>query len=72
MAKVNMNKEFPIISVTREMLDDAGISVCRVTDSDMRELADRLAKDYRENLFWQSLEIIACDVMGIPKKRIKL
>ena len=59
-----MNKEFPITSLCREDLlnEEVGFSrskALRVTDSQMRRIASKLSDDYHNQLFWNSLHIIA-------------
>lgn len=64
------NKEyFEITSVSREDLEDVGFDTSNVTDEQMERLAQKMADDYLEQLFWSSMEIIAEDVIGIPKVR---
>lgn len=59
---------FSITCVSRDDLECKGFDISGVTDKDMRELADRMKDDYLSQLYWESLEIIAEDVMKIPKK----
>lgn len=58
---------FPISSVSRDDLESKGFDISNVTDSEMSELADKLGDDYCEQLFWSSMEIIAEDLMEIPR-----
>ena len=57
---------FPITSVHRDDLESKGFDVKRISDSDMEELADKMADDYCEQIYWESLEIIA-EILGFPK-----
>lgn len=50
---------FPITSVSREDLQTYGFDTRSVTDAQMRRLAQKMANDYCEQLFWSSMEIIA-------------
>lgn len=59
---------FPITSIHRDDLQGAGFDAERISDDDMKELADKMAKDYCEQLFWESMEIIA-EILGFPKKK---
>jgi predicted house-cleaning noncanonical NTP pyrophosphatase (MazG superfamily) len=59
--------DFPITSVCREDLEHIGFDVSKVDDATMKELAEKLADDYCEQLFWGSLEILA-DHLEIPKR----
>lgn len=59
---------FPITSVHRDDLQGAGFDVERISDDDMKELADKMANNYCEQLFWGSMEIIA-EILGFPKKK---
>ena len=58
--------DFPITSVCRADLESIGYDTGAVDDSTMKELAAKMADDYCEQLFWDSLEIIA-DWLKIPK-----
>ena len=64
-----MNKEFKITSVTREDLESRGFDTTNITDEQMEELARKMCDDYLEQMFWISLDIIAEDIIGIPKKK---
>jgi len=58
---------YPISSLHIDDLIFQGFDVSKVTESNMKRLADKLSDDYCEQLFWGSLNIIA-DGMGIPRK----
>ena len=58
---------YPISSLHIDDLIFQGFDVGKVTESNMKRLADKLSDDYCEQLFWGSLNIIA-DGMGIPRK----
>lgn len=62
---------FPITSVHRDDLQGVGFDVDKISDSQMRELAHRMADDYCEQLFWSSMGIIAEDILGFPKVMTK-
>ena len=64
-----MNKEFNITSVSREDLEYRGFDTTNITDAQMEELARKMCDDYLEQMFWISLDIIAEDIIGIPKKK---
>ena len=64
-----MNKEFNITSVSREDLEYRGFDTTNITDAQMERLAQKMCDDYLEQMFWISLDIIAEDIMGIPKKK---
>ena len=64
-----MSKEFEITSVTREDLESRGFDTTNITDVQMEELARKMCDDYLEQMFWISLDIIAEDIMGIPKRK---
>ena len=72
MARTNrLNKGFQITSVAREDLEFLGFDTSRVNESTMKRLADKMAEDYWEQLFWSSLQIIA-EGLNIPiRKRAK-
>jgi hypothetical protein len=60
-------EDFPIISVCRADLESIGFDTATVDDATMKELAERLADDYCDQLFWSSIEIIA-EFLEIPKR----
>ena len=64
-----MSKEFEITSVTREDLESRGFDTTNITDEQMERLAQKMCDDYLEQMFWISLDIIAEDIIGIPKKK---
>ena len=64
-----MSKEFEITSVSREDLEYRGFDTTNITDAQMERLARKMCDDYLEQMFWISLDIIAEDIMGIPKKK---
>ena len=64
-----MSKEFEITSVTREDLESRGFDTTHITDAQMEELARKMCDDYLEQMFWISLDTIAEDIIGIPKKK---
>ena len=64
-----MSKEFEITSVTREDLEYRGFDTTNITDEQMEELARKMCDDYLEQMFWISLDIIAEDIIGIPKRK---
>lgn len=58
---------FKVTSVHRDDLKHRGFDVTDVADADMKELASRLQDDYCNQLFWESLEIIAEQGLDIPR-----
>ncbi len=60
-------EDFPITSVCRADLESIGFDTTTVDDATMEELAEKLADDYCDQLFWSSLEIIA-EYLEIPKR----
>ena len=64
-----MSKEFKITSVTREDLESRGFDTTNITDEQMERLAQKMCDDYLEQMFWISLDIIAEDIIGIPKRK---
>ena len=64
-----MSKEFKITSVIREDLEMRGFDTTNITDEQMERLAQKMCDDYLEQMFWISLDIIAEDIIGIPKKK---
>jgi len=62
---------FPITSVHRDDLEGKGFDVKKISDDDMQNLAEKMANDYYEQLFWLSMEIIAGEILGFPKVKTK-
>ncbi|MEG0456381.1 MAG: hypothetical protein RR559_13770 [Bacteroides sp.] len=58
---------FQITAIHRDDLAQRGFDVSDVDDEDMRELARKMGDDYCEQLFWESMEVIAADRYEIPK-----
>lgn len=52
-------KEFPIASVSRYDLEDAGFDIKNVDDETMEDLASRMLDAYRECIFWIDIKILA-------------
>jgi hypothetical protein len=63
--------DFPITSVCREDLESKGYNTKKVSNSDMESLANRMADDYCDQLFWESMDIIAGEALNFPKKKEK-
>ena len=63
--------DFPITSVHRDDLEGKGFDVKKISDDDMQNLAEKMANDYYEQLFWLSMEIIAGEILGFPKVKTK-
>lgn len=59
--------DFPITSVCRDDLEPYDFDIEKISDDDMRELADRMEDDYCEQLFRESMVIIAEDALHFPK-----
>lgn len=62
---------FPITSVHRNDLEGQGFDVEKISDDDMQNLAEKMADDYCEQLFWPSMEIIAGEILSFPKVKTK-
>ena len=58
--------QYPVAVVSRADLDGIGFAACKISDSRMEELADKLGDDYSDQLFWESLQVIA-DSMELPR-----
>lgn len=63
----NEKNSFEITSVSRNDLDGVGFDSALITDAQIEHLADKMANDYCEQLFWTSLKIIA-DCHELPTK----
>lgn len=59
---------FPITCVSKEDLESRGFDTSSVTDSQMERLANKMEDDYVEQMYWESLDIIA-ENLDIPKKK---
>ena len=57
---------FPVTTVSRTDLQACGFDTRFITDSQMCDLAKKMANDYCEQLFWSSMEIIA-DGLDFPR-----
>lgn len=64
----NMPKKesFVVTSVSRSDLEGIGFDTSKVSDAQMERLAEKMAEDYINQMFWISLEILAED-LGFPK-----
>lgn len=60
---------FPITSVHRDDLKAKGFDVNKISDNDMMQLAEKMSNDYSTQLFWDSLEITASDILEFPKAK---
>ena len=60
-------RSYPITSVCRQDLEDAGFDTTNVDDRDMEHLASKMADAYCDDGFWIDLPIIA-EHLEIPKK----
>ncbi|GHT55439.1 hypothetical protein FACS189451_10580 [Bacteroidia bacterium] len=58
---------FEISSLHRDDLESIGYDTSGVDDSDMKTLASKLGDDYCDQLFWNSLAVIAGS-LGIPRR----
>ena len=66
MMQGNYYKDFPITSVCRADLEQAGFDITKIDDSTMSELASKMANAYCDMGFWEDLEILA-ENLGIKK-----
>jgi hypothetical protein len=60
-------EDVPITGVCRADLEGIGFDTATVDDATMDELAEKLADDYCDQLFWSSLEILA-EYLDIPRR----
>ena len=63
-------KDFPITTVCRADLENAGFSTADVGDDTMSELGSKMADAYCDMGFWEDLEIIA-EHLGIRRREAK-
>ena len=61
-------KDFPITSVCRADLENAGFNTASVDDGTMSELASKMANEYCDMGFWEDLKILA-EHLGIKKNK---
>jgi hypothetical protein len=59
---------FPITSIHRMDLEQAGFDAAQVDDRTMMEIADKMAQAYLNNGFWADLDIIA-EGLEIPVRK---
>lgn len=57
---------FPITSIHRDDLKQSGFETRNVDDATMERLASKLSDDYCNQLYWESLDIIA-DMEGVQR-----
>jgi len=57
---------FQISAIHRDDLQSQGFDVSNVSDNDMERLADKMSDDYCNQLFWDSMETIAKEMVKIP------
>lgn len=60
---------FPITSVHRDDLEAKGYDIKKIDDGQMMELAARMSNDYMEQLYWDSMDVIAGEILDFPKSR---
>lgn len=61
---------FPITSIHREdIVEKFGSAAYNITNEQMEEIAEKMADDYCEQLFWDSMEIIVEHVAGLKPKK---
>ena len=58
---------FVITSVHRNDLARTGFDVKKISNNDMDKLAEKIANDYCNQLFWESMETIAFEILDFPK-----
>ena len=61
------NKAFNITSVCRADMQSIGFDTSKLTDSDMKKIASRLADAYCHSTFWQDVESILVDVYELEQ-----
>ena len=61
-------QQFPITSICREDLAEAGFDVSRVDDATMKTIASKLADAYLDSGFWIDLPIVA-EYCGVSRKK---
>jgi hypothetical protein len=59
---------FPITSIHRTDLEQAGFDAAQVDDRTMMQIADKMAQAYLNNGFWTDLDIIA-EGLEIPVRK---
>ena len=59
---------FPITSIHRMDLEQAGFDAAEVDDRTMMQIADKMAQAYVNNRFWTDLDIIA-EGLEIPVRK---
>ena len=57
---IDWNKEFPVTSITRADLQEAGFTDAQIqtlTDADMQTIASKMEDMYCDGSYWQDLEL---------------
>ena len=62
-----MAEFFQVTSISRADLDALGYNTEDITDKQMERLARKMAEAYLEQLYWESLDILA-ECMGFKLK----
>jgi hypothetical protein len=69
MSYVNPEESyFPITSIHRSDLEQAGFDASVVDDGTMIEIAEKMADAYLDQVFWIDLEVIA-EALGVPQRK---
>jgi len=62
-------KQFPITSICREDLEEAGFDASGVDDDTMKQIASKMAEAYLEIIFWIDMPLIA-EYCEVPRKKL--
>lgn len=75
LTKINEAKKsttfFPITSIHRDDLESLGFDTTSITNATMERLASKMNDDYKEQMYWLSMEIITEESFNIPKIKKK-
>jgi len=63
---ITPNKSFEISALSEEDLQYLGFDTSGLDDSTMERIASKMGDNYCDQLYWDSLQVIA-ECMGIPK-----
>ena len=61
-------KPFPVISITKQELEDNGFDTSELDESDMLTMADKIEEALNDTGYQDILNIVAEECMNIPRK----
>ncbi len=68
---IDWDKEFPLVSISRADLHEAGVSDAHIqtlTDTDMQEIASMMADIYLDNGYWEDLQLWMVSLLTVERE----